>query len=240
LSQELREQVRAGLSAATLSLLEEIEAFARLQINFAQYTFPLRATSFNPKAPATEVSPDGATIYLHDFDTIDQHGVTHELLHIQRYWIDRVPQIQPARNAKANLPGVQNIENTLEHLVIVPREMSYGFDSAGYWNAVSKHRWEQYPWPNLSARRNDILLERLVLELVSDQDVRQLAADCIRREGLTGEADRFAVRIKQLLGAKARAAACVVRFMKISKGLLHLTHIDVRNRSFRNEPIPEN
>ena len=55
----------------------------------------------------------------------------------------------------------------------------------------------------------------------------------------TAEADHFAVRIKQHISSKPRMAACVVRFMKIPKGLLHLTHIDIRNRSHRNEPIPD-
>jgi hypothetical protein len=238
MAEALREKVRAGLPSSILALMDEIESFARLHLGFDHYNFPVRANKFNPRAPATEVSPDGATVYLHDFDVLDLHGITHELLHIHRYWIEGVPQIQPARNVAANLQASTNIENGLEHLVIVPREATYGFDADRYWSDVARHKWAQYPWPWIADRRNDILLERLALELVKDLEVHQMARGHLRTEGMEEEADRFAQRIRQFLGNKPRAAACVVRFMRIPPGLLHLTHIDVRNRSFRNEPIP--
>ena len=135
-SQELREQVLPQLPAIVRALLEEIEEFAGLQVDFDPYTFPPRPNAFNPRAPAMAVAPDGATIYLHDFDAVDLHGVVHELLHIRRYWSDGVPMIQPARNGEANRNAMQNIENGLEHLVIVPQEATFGLDTAGYWNSV--------------------------------------------------------------------------------------------------------
>ena len=239
MSQELREQVLPQLSSNARTLLDEIEAFAGLQVDFDRYTFPARSGSFNPKAPATMVGPDGATVYLHDFDVVDLHGVVHELLHIRRYWIERIPQFQPARNAEANRTAMQNIENGLEHLVVVPQEATFGLDAAGYWNAVSRHRWARYPWPDISSRRNDVLLERLALELVTDPEVQQIGANCIRAAGLTVEADHFAARINQFLHNKPRALACVVRFMKIPRGLFHMTYIDIRNRTHRIEAMPD-
>jgi len=238
MSHELREQVLPQLPATARALLDEIEAFAGLPVDFDRYTFPARPGSSNPKAAVTVVGPDGATVYLHDFDVVDLHGIVHELLHIRRYWVERIPQIQPARNAEANRAAMQNIENGLEHLVIVPLEATFGLDTAGYWNGVSRHRWAQYPWP-ISSMRNDILLERLALDLVTDTEVQQVGADCIRAEGLTAEADRFAARINEFLDNKPRALACVVRFMRIPRGLFHMTRIDIRNRTHRIEPIPD-
>jgi hypothetical protein len=239
MSEELREQARAQMPSNAIALLDEIETYTGVHVDFAPYTFPLRSNSFNPKAPASIVSPEGATVYLHDFEHIDQHGVVHELLHIQRYLVEGVPMMQPSRNAEANMTALQNIENGLEHLVIVPREATYGLDTSTYWNAVSRHRWGSYPWPNPNAKRNDLLLERLALELVTDPEVLQIGTDRLRTEGLADEADSFAARIKQSLNSKPRALGCVVRFMRIPRGLFHMTRIDIRNRTHRIDAIPD-
>lgn len=84
-----------------------------------------------------------------------------------------------------------------------------------------------------------MLLERLALELVTDREVLQLGNECIRAEGLAAEADLFAARINRLLNNKPRVLACVVRFMRIPRGLFHMTRLDVRNRTHRIEPIPD-
>ncbi len=221
--------------------MDEIEAFADLHVGFDHHKFPPQPHSINPKAPAHTVSHDEAVIYLHDFDVIDAHGVTHELLHVQRYWVCGIPQIQPARNVEANLAPCSRIGNELEHLAIVPRERDYGFDSSKYWNAVARAKWNRWPWPEMSAldHRNSALLGRASLTLVTDLDVHKLAEEHLRTDGLTGEAERFANRINHFLSDKPRAALCAARFLKVPKGLLHLVYFDVRNRTRQIAEMPD-
>ena len=118
--------MREQLPSAVISLMDELEAFARQEIGFDNYSSPLERSAFRPGAAATMVTHEEATIYLHDFDQVDVHAVAHELLHVWRYWIDGVPQLSPARNPEANAAACANFENTLEHHYIVPHEANYG------------------------------------------------------------------------------------------------------------------
>jgi hypothetical protein len=43
--------------------------------------------------PSCEVSPAGARIFLPDLNSFDQYLFLHELLHIERYILEFVPQI---------------------------------------------------------------------------------------------------------------------------------------------------
>lgn len=69
---------------------------------------------------------------LRDGFPVMAQGVTHELLHIERYWMEHVPQLYPAD--RRNWKNCAQMENALEHLVIVPREADYGFDPHRHWN----------------------------------------------------------------------------------------------------------
>jgi hypothetical protein len=239
----LRDQVRATLGSNILGLMDELEAYAKLTIRFERYRFPVSPNAYNQNPTATEVDHNGATIYLYDFDSVDQHGITHELLHIHRYWIEGAPQLVPAqgKDTPGNVRACGDVENALEHLIIVPREAGCGFDSSGFWNAVAKKLWERYPWPDITdlpGRRNNALLGRLGLELVTDKEVLARAADCLRSEGLSDEAERFATRIDQFLGEKPRAVGCAIRFLKAPKGATRLVFVDVRRRQWHSAPIP--
>jgi len=239
----LRDQVRAQLGGNVLGLMDELETYAKLTIRFERYRFPVSPHAYNQKPTATEVDHEGATIYLHDFDRIDQHGVTHELLHIHRYWIDGAPQLVPAegKDTPGNVRACGDVENALEHLIIVPRETGYGFGSTGFWNAVAKKLWEGHPWRDITDpldRRNKALLGRLGLELATDKEVLARAAACLRSEGLSDEVERFATRINQFLGDKPRAVGCAIRFLKAPKGVTRLVYMDVRKRQWHSAPIP--
>ena len=235
MSPRLRDQVREQLPSAVLLLMDEIEAFAGLEIKFEPYLFPRPQQTFKANAAATMVTHQEAVIYLHDFEQVDLQAVTHELLHIRRYWIDGVPRFDPSRDAQANAAPCANFENCLEHLYIVPQEADYGFDKT-MWNGAARFTWQRWPWPEIGddlGHRNKALLGVLETKLASDADVLALAAGCLSKEGLSAEAERFSRRIDQVLHSKERAASCLARFMKVPSGLLRLVYFDVRGRKWR-------
>jgi hypothetical protein len=64
----LRDAVLLSLTPRGRELLEQIETYAGQPVNFALYPYPPRLNSTNPTTPATEISHDSATIYIHGTD----------------------------------------------------------------------------------------------------------------------------------------------------------------------------
>ena len=236
----MREQVREQLPPTVVALMDEIEAFACVEIQFQSYDFSTRATQRPGRAAATLVTHEGATIFLPAVTDVDAHGVTHELLHIHRYWVESVARLDLSRNAEANAAACANFENTLEHLFIVPREADYGFDRSG-WNDAARLSWERRPWPESKTaldRRNRALLGVIETKISDDQAVHDLAAECLAKEGLTEVAARFSSRLDELSESKERSAGCLARAMQAPSGLFRLVYFDVRRRQFHFAPLP--
>jgi hypothetical protein len=170
--------------------------------------------------------------------------VPHELLHIRRNWCEGIPQLHPKVKDSSNAAIVcGNVDNTLEHLVIVPEESKYGSDNSDYWKQVARTKWQSYPWSHIdikdqAGRRGNALLGRLEIELAPDAEITELAARALASEGLMAEAEKFASRIKQLLQHKPRAISCAVRFLKLPRDRIHLVYFDIRKKTRRTEPIP--
>ena len=111
--------------------MNEIENFAKREIQVELDPRPVSPTEPNPDRPASQTNHNRATIFIRSEESFQPQGILHELLHIHRYWVEAVPQVMPAkgdRNTDESWRITSQIENTLEHLVIVPREADYGFE----------------------------------------------------------------------------------------------------------------
>ena len=237
-----REAVISVLPEASLELLGEIEDFAKLDITFELRETPVSSKIPNPDASSAVVSHDGATVSALK-DAITPSGITHELLHIYRYWVEAVPQVMPIEGADTmNWRTTSSIENALEHLVIVPREETYGVYDEEFWNKISRTFWDKYPWPGNDypwSRRKDCLLGWLsCMEIVTDEAVRDLAKECIDKEGYLTEAIKFHEKIMRVLLDKPRALSTVMRFLPIPFTEVLLVTFDIRKRKRICEKLP--
>lgn len=202
-------------------LVDDIESFARREILVEVDTRPVSPSSPNPDRLAVHVTPTEARILLRSRDVFRPHDVLHELLHIERLWVEQIPQLLPIHDPHGNRSRIAgDIENALEHLVIVPREANYGFDPYPYWNETSRRNWAGYPWPTMTdpwSRRKACLLGWLtVFYLVNDSVGRCHVEECLRKEGLLEEAHRFGARIGEKLRiSKPQAQSAVLRFLEI-------------------------
>jgi hypothetical protein len=76
-------------------------------------------------APTNGYFPDGA--------------VRHEVLHVKRFHIDGVPKLALADAEdwdKAYSDGLGDLDNAIEHIVIVPEELQFHPDRREHWEAV--------------------------------------------------------------------------------------------------------
>ena len=226
----LRQQVRACLPTNVLGLMDEIEVFAGLQIDFSFNDLPPPAEY--PNAAACRIREDGANVLLREGAPISAQDMLHELLHIRRYWIDRVPQIEPIIDDDDYWDTTSRIEETLEHLIIVPREGDFGFSPRPVWNSAARSEWSQYPWPNHDpfARRLACYLGWLNSQIISDPEVRELARACLIKEGEFDHADRLHTSVMRRLASKPKCLLLVVRALGIRRSDVRLSYLDVKKR----------
>ena len=189
-------------------------------------------------AAGTKLSYKSACVHIAGGE-VDPAGVTHELLHIERYWIEGVPMII-ARNP-ANNHITSQIENTLEHLIIVPRELEYGFGDRTHWNTRSALRWQSYPNPmvnEMTQRLNGFLGWLSVKEIVTDQSIVEVAKNLLKEQGLYDEAQRFHANIMKTIHHKQDALVTVLRFARLPPNAFQITKYDVPNKKEMHSVFP--
>jgi hypothetical protein len=128
-------RVKNRLPLKAKALVDEIEAISKSEIRIERDTAPMTPNSVNHEALGVEVGASSATIFYRTEDQLmNPRGIVHELLHIQRYWMEGVPQIL-AKNS-INVGASSSIEATLEHDVIIPREESFGLppEDPNFWS----------------------------------------------------------------------------------------------------------
>ena len=145
-------------------------------------------------APTNGYFPDGA--------------VCHEVLHVRRFHVDGIPKIVLAR-AVAFDPGLEamftEIDNAIEHLVIVPEELQLHPERRQHWELVAEGVWADADTVSLAERRFAACMHwtfmRHVLPMSPHTDV---ARTFISKHGLMEDAQRFADRIiESLIDKKA-------------------------------------
>ena len=234
----LRALALATLPEKSRELLDRLEAHAGKEIIFAPYLTASKPDEPNPDAPSCEVTPAGATIRLREAAPIPPQGITHELLHLERWWLEGMPQLYPARpEARQNC---ELMENALEHLVIVPREAEYRIRAL---RLLERHLWEKmvkepFP-PTMPAEiiRTKCLMGWLATGYITDESVIALIETAVRAEGHYEEAVKFKRRMNDLLSSKQQTVACLARFMNIPEGLVVLRYYNVAAGTYRDERV---
>ncbi|MBB6124604.1 hypothetical protein [Sphingobium subterraneum] len=112
-----RDEVLAVINTPVRNLWTGIESKAHRTI----FAFPSPA-----RAASCSQSELAACLYLPNLAAPTASEVCHELLHIQRYWIEGVPQLDAIDRAENKVAISNHIENIVEHSVIVPRQANYG------------------------------------------------------------------------------------------------------------------
>ena len=121
----------------------------------------------------------------------------HELLHLRRYIVDRVPIIATAPEP-VKLPRAA-VENMLEHLVIERQLRQYGFDFPLY--TVGRQAWDTFVQAEAGVCNLQMLQAWTNTQLLNDinhAEVRQVAEVVMERAGLLSLLRAFTDKIALL------------------------------------------
>lgn len=223
---------RDVLNSKGRSLVDEIEFYARAEIKVEQCD----------EGPACVVSEFDATICFPNLGSISAEAMIHELLHIQRNWPERVPQLFSSIEEPARIQSIGLIDNDLEHLIIGPRIAEYGFDPHDHWNRRIKAKWERKFWEGAQDardRRASLLLGFLTAQfLTSDGSLKGWTCDVLREHACLDDGIRFSSEIDVALGSKERTCSIAVHYLGIPSSMVHLALFDIQSSERIRSPVP--
>lgn len=133
---DMQENVLLALSNGGKALIKRIEEFAGREVEFIDgitaEDLPKYAAPEGGGLASCRITEKYARVYL--FGTANlTHAVTHELLHIERYWNEQIPQIESIGGNQDDWNFTSAVESTIEHLAIIPKEQKYGLPNWEMW-----------------------------------------------------------------------------------------------------------
>ena len=129
------------LPADVRQLVEEIEEKAGIEIEIRIDPERARQQCDGPTPMACEADERGAWILIASRDDFPESSVLHELFHIHRILIEQVPKLvvcddlwdRETDRAYELDRGIHALDNNIEHLAIVPRELRLRPDRGDWW-----------------------------------------------------------------------------------------------------------
>ncbi|MGF6295403.1 hypothetical protein [Paraburkholderia youngii] len=196
---------------------------------------PARGTTL-----ACHVDERSARLLVSREEFFQPASVMHELLHMRRFLVDGVPQIVVNDDFNDWTPqleaGLTNLDNSLEHLVIVPEEILRFSVRRQYWAGVMTRKLREIRVNPLDPddRRRHALVNWLFIHHVPMEDALRQAADRLLDElGLRQQADAFRDALVHTLAVKEETVRVCFAWLNIPFATAALKCIDSRAREAR-------
>lgn len=234
LGQDVQEFVKAVETAAGLDIEVVPDATLNLRgpLGLGKLKVDIESGSVRISAPTDGYFPDG--------------GVRHEVLHVKRLYVDKVPRLSLAESVHLDpaLEGALVVaDNALEHLAIVPIELQHHPERLPHWEAVMARMWGAV-LPNAPSeldRRIDACLHWSFLRhaLPASPTIR-IAEGFLHQHTLMAEAEDFATEVLASLASKEAVVRVFFnRFTEVQRGSCALEYLSSTAGS-RFTAIPAN
>ncbi len=166
-------------------------------------------------------------------------SVFHELLHIHRFLIERVPQIAIHDDHWDCSPEFEDaltvLDNHLEHLLIIPRELERWPERSSYWEQRVTRNLNELPNANITPedRNRWALLQGLFVRYVLENSAAacELANVVIEQFGLEQQANEFFDAVLPVLASKEATVETCFAQLRLPAERAGLKYIDIRNRT---------
>jgi hypothetical protein len=144
-----------------------------------------------------------AEIVLPEENYFPEDSSLHELLHLRRFYVNKAPVLDLCEDFAETIDPEQenqikeylkNIDNGLEHLVIVPEELSRYPDRQAYWDGVMERALNQIRLARLTDQEREshaLINWAFVSRVVRSKDVIEQGRALIEEFALDERADRF-------------------------------------------------
>lgn len=185
------------------------------------------------------------TILLPDA-SVELHVLAHEVMHAWRQIIESVPQLKHA-TPSTETSIRQLIENDIEHIFIIPEEISFFPESRAYWNDFYTALIEPIAGAvSLQSRlgrestffRSDLLRHWLVLASIEEMPARAYLESTLDQAGYLADAIAFQSEVISVRPDKGRMLAVAIRHLGLASDSFELSSFDVQGRKCLLSPLP--
>ncbi len=207
----------ARLSPDVRAFVQEVEAAAGVDIEVAPHEQLNTGGPFGHGKLKVEVHTTPVRLLAPTNGYFPDGGVVHEVLHMRRTRAEGVPLLVGADECGPELEqGLSSLDNALEHLAIVPEELTRRPERLEHWEAVMRRTWSE-DLPRMAghpAQRIWALVHwAFMRDVLAESEVVTIARAFLAGTGLQAEADTFADELLAVLADKPTAVRlCLKRF----------------------------
>lgn len=233
------------LTPAVQDFVREVEAASGIEIGVQ---LDARRAGRGPDGLgilACDIDEDGAVLLVPSMDYFPDSGVVHEVLHIRRMLVEGVPRLSDSTAYSHWNPQIADVltdlDNALEHLVIVPEQLERCPESRQYWESVMVRVWET-DLPAIAdahdQRRWALVHWAFLAIVLPDSLVGATAQDVLRKLALTVDAERFVDVLRPLLrDSKIALIRTVFEILQLPQEMATLEHIDAQAHQTDEVPL---
>jgi len=195
-----------------------------------------------PDPLACDIDEDGATILIPRADYFPDGSVLHELLHINRFLVEQVPQINVCEaHWSPQLETVfGQLDNNLEHLVIVPEELRRRPARRDRWVSVIDRTLNEIRSGKLQQADRDFLgiyTLAFIDHVLNDPALRERSESILDGLGLRDRAVVFRDAIIPALASKEATTRICVEQFRLVEDPICFDYLDPRSSSRRQTGI---
>lgn len=188
----------------------------------------IKAQSIQLFAPTNGYFPEGA--------------VRHEVLHVRRFHVEGVPKLALADSEewdKGYSDSLCDLDNAIEHIVIVPVELQYHPERRAHWEVVMRDVCFGLPDVPEGERRLAVCLHWTFLKHVLPNSPQvEVAINFAKKYELLELADHFADRFISVAGSKEELVRLLYfSFPEIPRNRAALEYINSMTGTYQ-KPIP--
>jgi hypothetical protein len=193
---------------------------------------------------ACEVNKTDITILIPKEDYFPEAAVLHEILHIHRFSIQKVPQIKVCDNSDIWTPeletGLTKLDNMLEHLVILQEEFSLRPERINYWKSRTHKALDNFDFVNhIKDDQERIVLEYWVFiqQIFSDNTLVNKAKSLIDILDINDRAEKFFHEIKSCINTKEKLVNTCFSHLRLPIEIGCLEYMDIKNKESYERPL---
>jgi hypothetical protein len=227
---------RNRLSSDIQQFVEEIEAAVGFEIMVEVRAPENEARQQGRRTLKCEVDPHGARIIIPEVDHFPETSVLHELLHIRRFLVEKVPRLIICDDYEPSSPefeqALTGLDNSIEHLIIVPKELAMKPERESYWVRIMRRALDELRTDCLSVDdQKRMLLQHGVFVTTVLKDP-QLAADfgcLVEHFSIPQRAAAILTAVQTAVHSKEQLAKAFVTQLNLPCEAVCLEYIDSTN-----------
>jgi hypothetical protein len=232
------------LSPAVRALVSQVEAGAGIDIKVQLDRSRAGRGPLGAGILACDIDERGATVLIPSEDFFPEASVVHELLHVRRLLVEGVPRLTAnfgyAGDPASHGTFLTNLDNSLEHLVIVPEELNRASERHEHWSQILERTFrEDIPAIGVPIGvTRAALVQWAFLELaVPTCPARAIALDFLGARSLLTEAEAFVAAVAPLLISKPDLVKVVFEKLELPTEMAVLEYFDSHSKQSWERPL---